>query len=95
MSTLGLQCALTQQGQPLLLRQVRPAIARNFLQGGNGFHGVAALRDRQEFKGSEQAANESWGQLGYPVPDSRPLAADVSAAGHAYRSYTGAPHLSR
>jgi hypothetical protein len=47
-------------------------------------------------EGSEQAANESWGQptCGYPVPDARPLAADVSTAGHAYQSCTGDEPLS-
>jgi hypothetical protein len=45
---------------------------------------------------AKQAANESWVQpLGYTAPDSRPLAADVSAAGHGYQSYIGAARAAR
>jgi hypothetical protein len=45
---------------------------------------------------AEQAANEPWVQpLGYTAPDSRPLAADVSATGHGYQSYIGAARAAR
>jgi hypothetical protein len=54
--------------------------------------GLAAC---QGVNGLEQAANESWGQPGYPVPDSRPLSGEVISPGHGYQSYTGAARAAR
>jgi hypothetical protein len=68
----------------------------DLLKECDGIDGIDERRIGQPVECSEQAANESWWQptCGYPVPDARPLAADVSTAGHAYQSCTGDEPLS-
>jgi hypothetical protein len=94
-SLLRFSGALTQESEALLLRQVCPAVARDFLHRGHGFNGIPAICDREAIQGSEQTANESWGQLGHPCPDARPLSGEVISPGHGYQSYIGAARAAR
>jgi hypothetical protein len=72
------------------------ASAQHFGEGSDGIGGIGGGHPLKCRDCSKQAANESWVQpLSYTSPDSLPLAADVSATGHAHKSCTGRQSLSR
>jgi hypothetical protein len=77
------------------LQFLRPA-GEHLREGSDGLHGsYLRLAGSQRVNRAEQATNESWGQLGHPDPDARPLGRDVISPGHAHKSCTGHESLSR
>jgi hypothetical protein len=78
----------------ILERGVR-AMAKHLLKQRHGICGGGGVGRRHESEGVKQAANESWGQLGHPNPDARPLGRDVISPGHEHKSCTGHEPLSR
>jgi hypothetical protein len=84
--TLCLSRALLEQREKLTSRQVSAPVCGDLMQGCDRLCRVAGCGNCEIGEGSKQAANEVWVSLGDMLPDARPLAADVSTAGHAYQS---------
>ncbi len=78
--------------QGWVLRQAREHLGKCLYGLGCAYLGLTGSESVNRI---EQAANESWGQLGYPGPEPRPLGRDVTSPGHGCKSCTGRQSLSR